>query len=131
MPADPASHRDPATTLFRISWDETHEVIRFVWVPGAVCDAREAEEGTVALRAAFDRPLPLLVDMRTMAKLERGAREHYKHDKGGVAAMALLVGSPVTRMMANFFMRTDVDATPTRMFTDEVAALAWLGDHRP
>lgn len=117
--------------MFRISWDETSGVIRFVWMPGGVCDVREAQEGTAALRAAFDRPLPLLVDMRAMTTLERGAREHYKRDKGGVAAMALLVGSPVTRMMANFFMRTDVDATPTRMFTDEGAALAWLGDHRP
>jgi hypothetical protein len=69
--------------------------------------------------------------MRAMKRLERGAREYYKNDKAGVSAMALLVGSPVTRMLANFFMRTDTDTTPTRMFTDESTALAWLREHRP
>ena len=130
MPVDPASA--PATPPpYQVSWDATHEVIRFVHTPGSVCDERQAQEGTAAMHAMFDRPLPLLVDMRGLTKIERGAREHFKRDKGGVAAMALLVGSPVTRMIANFFMRTDVDATPSRMFSDETAALAWLGDYRP
>lgn len=129
MPVDPASPWSPAST-FRISWDEEREVIRFVWASDLVCDVRAAQDATAALRAAFEHPLPLLVDMRTMAKLERGAREHFKRDKGGVAAMALLVDSPVTRMMANFFMHTDVDVTPTRMFSDEGAAMVWLGEHQ-
>lgn len=117
-------------TPFRISWDEAAGVLRFLWVPGAVCGEDEARRGTDALHALRRGAVPLLVDMREMTKLERGAREHYKHEKGGVAAMALLVESPVTKMLANFFMRTDTDRTPTRMFTDEDSALAWLKTHR-
>ena len=100
--------------------------MRTEWAPGSVCGEREARESTAALVALGKGAVPLLVDMRQMKKLERGAREHFKVDKGGVSAMALLVESPVTRMLANFFMRTDPDQTPTRMFTEESAAIDWL-----
>ena len=105
-------------------------MVRFVWAPGSVCDVKEARGGTAAIRALEKGAVPMLVDMREMKKLERGAREYYKTDKAGVSAMALLVGSPVTRMLANFFMRTDTDTTPTRMFTDESVALGWLRERR-
>ena len=45
--------------------------------------------------------------------------------------MALLIGPPVTKMLANFFMRQDADRTPTRMFTSEPAAVDWLQSQRP
>lgn len=116
--------------LYDVSWDEAEQMVRFVWAPGSVCDEQEARAGSAAIRALDKGGVPMLVDMREMKKLERGAREYYKTDKAGVSAMALLVGSPVTRMLANFFMRTDTDTTPTRMFTDESVALGWLRERR-
>jgi hypothetical protein len=110
----------------RVSWDEGIGVARVVWPTGAVVGAQEAGETTAAIRALGRGAVPLLVDMREVSRLDRGAREHYKVDKGGVCAMGLLVGSPLTRMLANFFMSTDPDGTPVRMFTDEPAALEWL-----
>jgi hypothetical protein len=114
----------------RVFWDSSVSVVRVVWPSGAVVGAQEAAATTSAVRAVGRGTVPLLVDMREMSKLERGAREHYKADKGGVCAMALLVGSPLTRMLANFFMSTDPDGTPVRMFTDEAAALEWLRAQR-
>jgi len=117
--------------LCDVSWDEAERVVRFVWAPGSVCNEQEARIGTAAIRALGKGAVPMLVDMRQMKKLERDAREYYKTDKAGVSAMALLVGSPVTKMLANFFMRTDTDTTPTRMFTDEALAVTWLHEQRP
>ena len=117
--------------LYDVSWDETEQVVRFVWAPGSVCTVQQARAGSATIRALDKGTVPMLVDMRQMKKLEREARELYKTDKGGVGAMALLVGSPVTKMLANFFMRTDTDTTPTRMFTDESMALTWLRAQRP
>ncbi|MEA2449367.1 MAG: hypothetical protein QOG63_1299 [Thermoleophilaceae bacterium] len=111
---------------YNVWWDEDTHVIRCEWAAGVVCGELEAREATAAVAALGRGSVPLLVDMRTMAKLERGAREEFKVNKGGVSAMALLVGSAVTKMLANFFMRTDADNTPTRMFTDESAAIEWL-----
>jgi hypothetical protein len=117
-----------AQESFQVWWDDRAGVVRCVWAADVVCSEQEARACTHAIEAVGRGGVPLLVDMRQMKKLERGAREHYKTNKGGVNAMALLVGSPVTRMLANFFMSTDVDRTPTRMFTDELSALTWLGE---
>lgn len=111
---------------FRVWWDEAAHVLRGDWAPGTVCGEAEAVASTQQIRALGRGPVPLLVDIREMKRLDRGAREHYKIDKGGASAMALLVGSAMTMMIANFFMRTDAGATPTRMFTSEAEAIAWL-----
>jgi hypothetical protein len=115
---------------FQVWWDDRADVLRCVWAADVLCGEQQARACTHAIEALGRGAVPLLVDMRQMKKLERGAREHFKTDKGGVSAMALLVGSPVTRMLANFFMSTDVDRTPTLMFTDELRALTWLGGRR-
>lgn len=68
----------------------------------------------------------MLFDIRNLKRIEPGARAHYKVDNGGGSALALLVDSPVTRMIANFFMRADGAPAPTQMFSDEEMALTWL-----
>jgi hypothetical protein len=123
-------HFDDLPPRYDVSWDEAEQVVRFVWAPGSICTVAQARAGSATIRALDKGTVPMLVDMRRMKKLEREARELYKTDKGGVSAMALLVGSPVTKMLANFFMRTDTDTTPTRMFTDESVALNWLHEQR-
>jgi len=70
--------------------------------------------------------VPILVDMRELTKFERGAREHYVSVQETVSAIALLVESPVTRMMANFFIGMRRVATPMKMFADSSEAVAWL-----
>ena len=41
-------------------------------------------------------------------------------------AVALLIGSPVSRMVGNFYLRISKPIYPTRLFTSEEEALAWL-----
>jgi hypothetical protein len=115
---------------FRAWWDADTEIVRGVWAPRTVCGATEAIASTRTIRALQRGAVPLLVDIRQLKRLDRGAREHYKSDKGGASAMALLVDSAVTRMIANFFMRTDAGETPARMFTEENDAIAWLRSTR-
>jgi hypothetical protein len=114
--------------IFDVFWDEPAQVIRVVFAPGSVCTAAEAEAATDAQVALGRGSAPVLVDMRGMRKIERGAREHFRQDKGGTRALALLVDSPLTKMLANISMRIDDDQTPTRMCTDEATAVAWLHD---
>jgi hypothetical protein len=116
---------------YDVWWDEEAQIMHTDWAPASVCGESEARACTAAILDLGKGAVPLLVDLREMKKLERGAREHFKVNKAGVSAMALLVGSAVTRMLANFFMRTDTGQTPTRMFTEESAALDWLQEHRP
>ncbi len=121
---------DQGQDIFRVWWDEGAEIVRCAWDPDAVCGEVEARRSIDAIEALGRGAAPLLVDMRELKTLDRGAREHFKTSKGGVAAMALLVESPLTKMLANFFMATDGDRTPTRMFTSQSAALEWLHGQR-
>lgn len=40
--------------------------------------------------------------------------------------MALLIGSPVSRMIGNFFLGINRLRVPVRLFSDEAEALEWL-----
>ena len=74
------------------------------------------------------RRVPQLVDGRWMKSMPREVRAYYAGAEAerNVAAAAVLVGSPVSRTVANFVMQLARPRFPTRLFTDEAAALAWL-----
>ena len=111
---------------YLVSWDDEAGIVRTEWLPGSVVGLAEAAAVTAEMRALGHGAVPVLVDMREMAKLERPAREHFAIDDGGVRAIALLASSPVTRMMANFFIGMRRMAVPIKMFTNESEAVTWL-----
>ena len=70
----------------------------------------------------------MLVDMRLTTRITREARAYYA---GGRTASiqrvtALLVSSPLSATIANFFMGLNKPVSPTRMFHDPGKAIAWL-----
>ena len=115
----------------RVWWDDENGVARSVWRAGAGCTLRDAEGARAAVRELGHPGAPLLVDMRGMTTFERGAREHFAAGAGNVAAIAMIVGTPVTRLMANFFLGMRRTDTPMKLFTDEPPALIWLMEHLP
>lgn len=70
---------------------------------------------------------PSLFDIQRVEHSTKEARD-YMADEGNqlVRASAIMVSSPVLRMMANFFIMVNKPKNPTRMFTDERSALDWL-----
>ena len=115
---------------FRVWWDEAAGVSRTQWAPGAVCGLAEAQASVAAVEALGHGAAPALIDMRQMSRIDRAAREHFTNSPGEVAAVGLLVGSAVSKMIANFMIGMQRMRFPVRMFTDESAALDWLDDHR-
>ncbi len=73
-----------------------------------------------------------LVDLRTIKSVEGKARATYAGDEMAkiAIAMALLVGSPVSRVLGNFYIGLNRPSCPTKLFTDEAAALEWLLSQR-
>lgn len=70
----------------------------------------------------------VLVDMRGVRSQTREARQYFAGAEAERAtlAVALLVGSPLSRVLANFFLRLMPQRWPTALFTDEASAVAWL-----
>ncbi|MBI1947163.1 MAG: hypothetical protein HYS27_15815 [Deltaproteobacteria bacterium] len=75
-----------------------------------------------------DRARPLLVDLRAGAGINGAARADYASPEAApvIAAIAIVVGSPASRILANFFIGLNRLPLPTRLFTEEEAAVAWL-----
>jgi len=70
----------------------------------------------------------VLVDMRGVRTQSREARQYFAGAEAEKAttAVALLIGSPVSRVLANFFLRLSPQRIPTALFTDEASAVAWI-----
>ncbi len=75
----------------------------------------------------------VLVDMRGVRSQSRDARQYFGGDEAEkvLTAVALLIGSPVSRVLANFFLRLSPQRIPTALFTDDTSAVTWLGEQVP
>lgn len=91
-------------------------------------DAREAVAVTWEL--AGGERCGVLVDMRGIVSESREAREYFMSEEVGekISAVALLVASPVSKVIANFLLRLGKHYSPTKMFTSSERARAWLAE---
>ena len=66
--------------------------------------------------------------MRATTEISKEARDYFANERTASIqrATALLVSSPVSRVIGNFFMGLNKPMSPTRMFTDTAAAIQWL-----
>ncbi len=122
----------PGSELY---WDDELE---FAWVThkGETHDEEQARLNIEATRRlnktrGIDR-VRTLVDIRRIRAVTREARALYASEESAqtLSVVALVIGSSTSRVLANFFMALNKPKTPTRVFTDTEAAVAWLGEHR-
>ena len=106
-------------------------MVRLEWNPGAELDLATAMQITSTTQGLTPDPPLLLVDVRGLTgKLDRAARKHLLDDLDRLTAMALLVDSALSTMMANIFIRTQRRRIPMKLFTNEQDALDWLTAQR-
>ena len=119
------------TPKFRM-WIREDGIVQLAWVTGEslnLDDAVAVTEATATLTGG--RPYPLLVDGRGGGTLERRARAELVRGNLSVPAVALIVDTPLSRMMANFVLSVGRPVAPTKAFGDEASAVAWLSGFLP
>lgn len=95
----------------------------------AIIGVAEAKENTKAIISLTGgKPCPMLVDTREINSISKEARDHFsmRDRKGYVNSIAILIASPVSRIIGNFFMGLNKPTVPTKLFTEEETALKWL-----
>jgi hypothetical protein len=105
-------------------------VVRLTWRSGLCITAGLAAEAMAAVDAINgDQHRPLLVEMAGTDTPTREARQRFGH-RCSATRIALLGHSPVDRVHASFppELTNPRFPVPTRYFTSEQAALAWLLD---
>lgn len=121
---------EPATVSTRtcaFTMEERHLVARFH--PGAEVTAEDARANLeVTGRLGGWRRIPVLVDLRLLKSQSPEARALLAGPVAArvSAAVALLIGSPLSRVLGNFYLRFNRPETPTRLFSTEEEARAWL-----
>lgn len=87
-------------------------------------------KAAVALRLEKfnDKDYPFLINIKQVKFVSKEARDFLASETGceKVAASAILINSAVASMLGNFFMRINRPYVPTKLFTNEEMALAWL-----
>lgn len=97
--------------------------------PLAEIELEHAKENTKKVnQLSGDHVYPILVDIRKIRSISKEARDHFamKGRKPGVVAIAMVVSSPLSRIIGNFFLGLNQPTVPTRLFNDEEAAVAWI-----
>jgi hypothetical protein len=76
---------------------------------------------------------PIMVDITNVKTTSKESRDIYSSDETTeiIAAAALMVSHPVSRIMGNFYMGINKTRMPVRMFTSIGDARKWLMDFLP
>jgi hypothetical protein len=112
--------------VYRVWWDDENQIAWLDWAPGAVCDLAMAELVDRDVQELGHGKVRLLVDLRPDAAVDRAARHFFINLHAHYVAVALLAGSPATRMLANFFLGMKRGSLPVRIFTSEPETVEWL-----
>jgi hypothetical protein len=108
-------------------WLRTDGIVQLVWAPRTVTSLTDAIAATSAMTTLTGgRPHPLLVDAHDANSQDRAARNEFARRGDLVSAVALIGVTPLSRMMANFFIAVSKPTSPTRLFDNEASAIAWL-----
>ena len=121
--------RREVTTRVMRTWLGEDGILRTVILPGYEIDAKAAEEiWKVHQEILGSRALYSFVDARRLsfASCEARAVVRRRQRQRDIRALAVVVGSPVSRLIGSFFLKLDKPVFPTRLFTDEADAIAWL-----
>src|SRR5262245_21185384 len=104
-------------------------IVRCVVRPGARMSLEDARQNIAAVaQVGAGQRVPVLVDGRRVHYVSREARDFLAGEEVArvQSACALWVSSPVSVVIANFFLGINKPQYPTRLFSSEHEAVAWL-----
>lgn len=112
---------------------DANGIVRTTVKEGAEVEVEHALENTEFVRKLCQQQqVPILVDMRKIKSISREARSHFsmKGRKGYASCIGLLIKSPVSRVIGNFYLGISKPTVATRLFTTEKEATVWLMKYR-
>ena len=119
---------ETVTRTVRI-WIGDDGIVRMVDLPGAEEVLEDAVENLATIRnVSENKKPPIMIDIRELKSITREARKYYASEETAKfgKAIGLVIGSPMTRVIGNFFIQLNRPALPLKLFTSEDKALDWL-----
>jgi len=131
FPASTSSPGNGSLNIAKVFWeDDSQDVVVMEFLPTDIHGLPEAKKVVDAHhQLAAGKKTGVLADItRTTTGANRDAREYYVSEEASVMkkGMAMLVKSPLQRMLGNVFFRMNKPSYPSRLFTSRVKAIEWL-----
>ncbi len=111
------------------TWMGQDGIARTVVKRNAEVSLKEAQENTEAIFSLYkDKKFPLLIDSRNIKAISKEARDHFsiRNRETTVTSFGILIDSPLSRIIGNFFMGLNKPSVPAKLFNEEEEALKWL-----
>lgn len=111
-------------------WIDPQRIVYICFKESERHGIEEAQEVVEAHNQLADGvPVCVLADIRAVkVGADRAARKYYVSPESSEfkSGMAMLVSSPMQRMLGNIFLKLNRPPYPTRLFSQEEEALKWL-----
>ncbi|MFN8116445.1 MAG: hypothetical protein U0W65_10045 [Bacteroidia bacterium] len=88
-----------------------------------------AVENSAVVTSFFkEKKFPILIDARNIKSMSYEARHHFSaHGRETKTnAFGIIIGSPISRVLGNFYLGINKPAVPTKLFDNEHDATEWL-----
>ena len=113
------------------TWMGDDGIVRTKVKPMAEVTLKEALENSKAVNSFIQqtkKKYPLLIDSRNIKSITKEARDHFavRNRETSINCFAVLIDSPLSRIIGNFFMGLNKPSVPAKLFTNEKDALEWL-----
>ena len=110
-----------------ITWRENN-IIRVKAKYNAEVKIDDAKENSQVVNELTNgQKLPLLVDITELKSITKEAREWFSNRgrESNIIAIAMLIKSPVSTIIGNFYIGLNKPRVPTKLFHNEGKALKW------
>jgi uncharacterized protein YlzI (FlbEa/FlbD family) len=97
--------------------------------PNTIMTLLEGMESTRIVGEIVNRvPQPMLCDLTNVIKMTQECRNHFAGPQHAAifTKCALIVTSPIAKIIGNFFLGANKPIKPTRLFTNKDEAIKWL-----
>ena len=119
------------TSTQKLYWDSDNEIVWGVLFADQQTEehAKENIDAQERIRDSLNKEKTrVLIDMTAVSEITKEARDYFANERTASIqrATALLIDSPVGRVIGNFFMGLNKPSSPTMLFTDPPKAIKWL-----
>ena len=110
------------------TWMGDDGIARTQVKPDSEIVLEDAEENSKAVNGLFGPDLyPLVIDTRKIKSITKEARDFFsmRGRESRVYGLAILVDSPLSKIIGNFFIGLNRPKVPVKLFTKEETAISW------
>lgn len=110
-----------------VTWLDEDNIVWTVVKEKANIDLEDAKENSIVVNGLIKSGKSPLVDTRSLHSITKDARDHFsmKGRDTNVSSIAIIVGSALSRMVANFYLGINKPKVPVRLFNNDASAIKW------